>query len=551
MTSDANALDIDKKDAGAGQSPPRALARLERLLVATGDRLNPILVKETRQALKSRQFVLTFTLLLLAGWIWSLLGVALVGPQIYYGTHGPTMFMGYFTILSFPLLVVVPFSAFRSLAAEQEERTYEMLSITALSPRQIILGKLGSAVLQMLVYLSAITPCLAFTYMLRGLSLPTILLIVCYVAVASLSLSMICLFLGTLTTEKYVQVLVSVLVAVGLFIMFWIGLMSATGILYSGDRTFRDSDFWITNAVFASFVAGYFALVFEAAAARITFASDNRSTRLRAVMLFQFILLTGWMTYAWICSHGSPIPVMVFAVLAAVHWYVMGAMMTGESPELSLRVRRQLPRSTLGRVFLTWFNPGPGTGYIFALAGMLGSLLLVIIGLSLIMFLPNSPWQPPRWTESAFWFALLAVCYATFFLGLGVLLIRALRRRLPVSIPAAVLLQAVLVLAFSGIPAIIHWMSDYRNQDYSIIQIMSPLWTLIKVLDQVPSAELEFLATIVPAAALVVLVANVPGIVRELRFVRIAAPQRVAEEEAALAAQKSPPLPTRRNPWDD
>ena len=38
--------------------------RLERL----GDRFNPIVVKEVRQALKSRQFVLTFLLLLLAAW---------------------------------------------------------------------------------------------------------------------------------------------------------------------------------------------------------------------------------------------------------------------------------------------------------------------------------------------------------------------------------------------------------------------------------------------------------------------------------------------------
>jgi len=36
--------------------------------------------------------------------------------------------------------------------------------------RQIISGKLGSAALQVLVYLSALAPCLAFTYLLRGLA---------------------------------------------------------------------------------------------------------------------------------------------------------------------------------------------------------------------------------------------------------------------------------------------------------------------------------------------------------------------------------------------
>ena len=42
----------------------------------------------------------------------------------------PLMMSGYYCILAFPLLVIVPFSAFRSLAAEREDGTYELLSIT-------------------------------------------------------------------------------------------------------------------------------------------------------------------------------------------------------------------------------------------------------------------------------------------------------------------------------------------------------------------------------------------------------------------------------------
>ena len=42
-----------------------AWAAVERFLVYAGDRLNPILVKETRQALKSFQFTATFVLVLI------------------------------------------------------------------------------------------------------------------------------------------------------------------------------------------------------------------------------------------------------------------------------------------------------------------------------------------------------------------------------------------------------------------------------------------------------------------------------------------------------
>ena len=51
------------------------VTRLERL----GDRFNPIVVKEVRQALKSRQFVVTFLLLLLAAWAGSIFGVSVSG----------------------------------------------------------------------------------------------------------------------------------------------------------------------------------------------------------------------------------------------------------------------------------------------------------------------------------------------------------------------------------------------------------------------------------------------------------------------------------------
>jgi ABC-type Na+ efflux pump permease subunit len=80
----------------------------------------------------------------------------------------------------------VPYGAYRSLATEREDRTYELLSVTTLRPRQIIGGKLAGAVLQMLVYLSAISPCLAFTYLLRGLDILTIATIIVYLFFGSL-----------------------------------------------------------------------------------------------------------------------------------------------------------------------------------------------------------------------------------------------------------------------------------------------------------------------------------------------------------------------------
>ena len=540
---------------------------VDRRMEWLGDRLNPILVKETRQALKSKQFLATFTMLLLFGWAWSIFGVAMMAENAWRGTQGDDMFFGYYCILAFPLLVIVPFGAFRSLAGEQEDRTYELMSITALGPRQIIRGKLGSAVLQMIVYLSAISPCLAFTYMLRGIDFPTILFVLFYTALVSLGLAMIGLFVGTLTAEKHWQVVLSVLLVAALF-----GALSTcitiTGEAMLGSSTlpFDDWEFWVSMAGVLCVYGAYFVLVFYAAAAQITFASDNRSTRLRVTMLAQQIVLTAWMSWIWLSPDAAgrePGVVLAFLMLLGMHWYAMGVLMIGESSELSPRVRRQLPQSFLGRVFLTWFNPGPGTGYVFAISCLLGALLLALTPVAMqnlgIAVFDMDRWSwTSRWMKAIFPFGTLGFLYIVIYLGIGLLLVRMLRKFTYVGIMLSVLLQILLLLLVCGIPWIIHTMSpELHNLDYSLVQIPSPLWTMAYVggmfggrLPATPPPESDMLLLILPPIALGVFLLNLPGIASEVRRVRIAKPRRVAEEDAQRLAAKHPVEPVKKSPWD-
>jgi len=528
---------------------------LDRALQWAGDRLNPILVKETRQALKSRQFTITFALLLICGWAWSILGVALT-PDIWYGAPGADMFFGYYLILAFPLLVIVPFGAFRSLAGEQEDRTYELMSVTTLSPRQIVAGKLGSAVLQMLIYLSAITPCLAFTYMLRGIDFPTILFFVFYTVLASIALAVIGLLAGTVTSEKHWQVVLSVFLVAGLLGAFLGSLGMVGGLLEELRGAFTDPEFWQANAAFLTGCLSYLVLLFYAAAAQITFPSDNRSTRLRVVMLVQHLLLTGWMAWLWLGPvRGEEKLLRVFMVFIGLHWYVMGMFMTGESPQLSPRVKRQLPQSFLGRVFLTWFNPGPGTGYVLVISSLLGALAMVLLALAVkpaLGFSRLRPWSPVD-SGQLLAFGVLGLSYVTIYLGVGLLLTRLLRLFLRVEVLLTVLLQCLLVLLGLFVPWVVQslWL---RNPDYEYftwIRLPDPLCSLIHVFDgfSLP-ADALLLLVVVPGLALIVFVLNLPAVAREVQQVRAPKPQRVAEEDAQLAAEKAPTEPARTSPWD-
>lgn len=521
--------------------------RFDAAALRASEWLNPILVKETRQALKSRQFGITFTLVLACAWGWSMLGVSMIGPDIYHGSHGYDMFSGYFVILAFPLLVIVPFGAFRSLAAEREDGTYELLSVTTLRPRQIVSGKLGSAVVQMLVYFSAVSPCLAFTYMLKGIDMATVVCVLYYAFLASLGLSVVGLVAATATTEKHWQIVLSVLLLFGLGWCFFIGMAMVLDGLARNPIPFQDADFWTFNAAFLTGFASFFVLLFCVASAQLTFASDNRSSLLRVVMLSQQALFTGWMGWGFLHERGDLEIPLFYLVDSGFYWAVMGVFMNSESTEMSARVKRQLPQSFLGRTFLTWFNPGPATGYLFAVVNFFAVCLLAGMAvLANLLFFSGraSGWLGAAAHQTVMAFAVVELCYLIIYLGLGRLLAAGLRWLRHPSMLLSVLCQVLMVLLGCGVPLTIHLMMVDLRRDYSLIEVSNPFWSLVEVIEaKALTGEVVALLTILPIVAAIVFLANMPSVINAVRQVRIARPKRVVEEDELVELERHPPQP--------
>jgi hypothetical protein len=543
--------------AGGAAAPTtwgRVWRRIEDQLIALVDRANPILVKETRQALKSRQFVITFLIVLIAAWIVSFVRVAMIGPEIYWAAAGSDLLMWYFAVLVFPLALIVPFSAFRSLAAEQEEQTYDLLSITTLSSRQIVTGKLLSAVVQMLIYVCAVSPCIAFTFLLRGVDAVTIAILLSAAIIGSLGLSMIALLIGALARVRGTQVVTSVALVLGLAGACIFGVYLGWAVIQYGSGFLREEAFWIVTFGVGTLYITTFGLLHSAASAQIAFVSENRSTPLRRWMIAQQACFCGWVgggiyaAYEFATSRGAnPMGeiIAVSSVFASIYWYVMGALMTGEWPHLSRRVQRTLPQSTIGRTFFSLFNPGPGAGYLFAAANLTMLILAGLIGLAFRGAAGRS-FMP---TQTIAHFLILEWAYVIAYLGFGRLLVVVLRRWLFVPMTAAFLLQVILVMAGVGVPTIIQMTSrELRNAGYSLLQATNPFWTLHDLMDRGSSAvQSDILVLIVPAAAIIALLLNMRSIATELLHHRVAAPVRVLEEDAAL---KGPAAPKPSNPWE-
>jgi hypothetical protein len=520
----------------------------EALLDRAGDRLNPILVKEARQAMKSRQFVITFSLLLVFGWLWTVLFISFGVPAIFYAPVGPGVLIGYYVVLSVPLLIVVPYAAFRSLAAEREDGTYELLSITSLSSRQIVLGKLGSAILQMMVYYSALAPCIAFTYLLRGIDIITIGLFLAYTFMASLLLSIFGLMMATVTRARHWQVLLSVVFVMALLVFTFVWDMMFCGLLASRSGLPIDQPhFWIFHLCLLSFYTPLATLLLFIAGGQITFASENRSTPIRAVLVVPQLLAVGWMTFYWLELKVEE-SLYIWPTLAAIYWAVAGAFLTGETAQLSPRAKRELPQSFLGRTLFTWFNPGSGTGYVFAMLNLLGFMGMCWFA---VLFAASRGYEHvPDFTE---WFSY-TICltgYVLGYIGIVRLAVVALRRVTPVGLLATFLVQVIVALCGVLFPlllqAIVSW-GDYTTFGYTLLQLPNFFWTLYEVVERSSFGGAE-LALIIGSIGGVLFLVNLLVAAREVEHVRQQAPQRVLDDERQVHPQ--PAERKKRNPWDE
>jgi len=122
--------------------------------------------------------------------------------------------------------------------------------------------------------------------------------------------------------------------------------------------------------------------------------------------------------------------------------------------------------------------------------------------------------------------------------------------RFPIVFP--VLVQALLLMVGCGLPTILEmYKPSTRQFDYSVLQATNVFWTLAEIMERRGvSTDAAVVAVLVAIAAGVVLLLNLPAVVRELRQPPLATPRRVLEDEVELEARQAPP-PVPKSPWDE
>ena len=481
------------------------------------DWLNPILIKEVRQALKSRQFLGMFCLVLIGSWLISLFGILLFANVADYGRTGSGFFSAYMFVLCLASLLFVPFGALRSLMTERDQFTFEVLSISTLKPQQVVIGKLLCSVTQLFIYFSAITPFVAFTYLLRGVDVLTLVMTLITTFLTSIGLSMVCLTSSAMSQNKQWNTLSTI---GALIFLFWVGSGFYMGIIASnlfGGAAFSTDEFWWTFGISMVFYAAYFWLLLQISVAQLTFEADNRSTGIRIALTLIMVLAIGLLLglASLPTSIGVAIPTgqlqevtLVFSYYALVHLAVLGLFICTEPDPLSKRIRKRLPRLTLVRLFSAMFLPGGARGLIYILVHL--AVVLLVYGWAEIVGGSRS--------SSDYLGTLFATSlYLIIYLNMGTWLARWGRHATTEFKPAHARVMTVLIAAlFMIVPLVVSLLTQH-NFDNKLLHLTNPAATLPEIASRGYMAQT--LLVLLTLAAVVMTLFNLRAMVTGLREV--------------------------------
>ena len=339
--------------------------------------LNPIVIKELRQAVRSWAVTGMLLLFLTVLFITSL--VFLVGQSfnVHENTElGGTMFQAFAVILAGASILFIPLYIGVRVGAERVESNTDLLYVSTLSPGRIIRGKLLCGAYMALLFFSACMPFMAFTNLLRGVDLPSVFFILFFLFLVVCAANQIAIFLACLPLSRPFKVLLAL---AGFFFSFWIigGMIAMTfQMMRSGvGAMMSDRNFWIAIGTALGAGVALVGLFYVLSVALISPPSANRARQPRRYLTLVW-LLGGALTIIWIFQVAQPELILVWTY-ATFFLMVFALLVTiSNADELSPRVRRDIPAGGLRRLLAFPFFNGAAGGLVWV-AGLTGLTFLL------------------------------------------------------------------------------------------------------------------------------------------------------------------------------
>ena len=438
---------------------PRAPDAFDRFGEELADRVNPIVVKEVRQGLRTRVFWIFFSLMLVACLFISLFAFAASDGMA--DNIGKQTFIAFFVCLGFVQFFVIPYSAYRSMAREAEDETWVLLTLTGIGPRRILAGKLGSSVLQGILYASAATPFLLFSYVLNGIDLPTIIVGVVVSMGYQVFLVSVSVSLATLAESRLVRSLLHFVLLGALLWGLGIGIGGSVALGELAQKATSSAAFWLTSfsVLFGMVTTGL--ILFESAAARLSLATEDYARGARLVYVLQF--------------------------LGAAALFVCGWSVSGEAEVLTAGSVTLSAYATLVGLFVASDRDGMArvhwvTGKRFSLlkpGGLRGFVLVVVLLLLMAVSFVSLALGDGRLPMGAMLVLVAAPGFALLMLSLPVVVARLIPHP-PWQTPAMIRLVFLgLAVLMTGVPPLIGELVS--DADDLFLNALNPIVGLINI----------------------------------------------------------------------
>jgi hypothetical protein len=511
-------------------SPPATIpAPRARVRRALGDRLNPILVKEVRQALRGRYFRILFTATLTFATVVGLMVVAFAarGNQ---ESIGVPFFMVMFGCMAAAVHAFTPFWAYLSTSSEWDENTHDLLVLSNLRPRQIVAGKLLSALVQALLYYSTFGPFLVFAFLLNGVDLLSITVILACSLATCAALSLVGIALASLARTRAARGLLMAVFGAGLGILWGAGIGMAGGVVES-PQMLRSSEGQVAVLMFLTFAAVVAALFGVVALARFAHEEENRSTGMRALSTAIVVLAGAWSV--WLVhefkEHELAIVMqMIAGCLMLVPWLVF----TTEAERLGRRTTKHVTPHRALALLTTPFLPGGGRGVLLLLV----HFACAILGAQAALIVDSAP---PSAVQETLGVVAVFYGYVLVFIGLpaalGGRVVRTAAGRMRLRVAILIGVPLVIVL-----PAVLGLLFDVRAWT-ELEHPLNPIWVMVEM-ERSSAGGTAFLMAIlgVFVAALVTLAANAPRVFDGVREVLAASAAARASERRRQSAHAAP-----------
>ena len=235
-----------------------------------GDNLNPVFVREIRQALRSRRFHLTYGLALLAALVTTVSAAMFGGRETLDGAR---VFNALFVCFALIATVLFPLSTHGRLARGATSVSETLAQITRLTAGRSVFGRLEAALTTLALYLCAFLPFATFAYLLRGLEWWVIVQGVVFIAAAGLVAASYAVYIALAIPRGIVS---TIAVLLGLAMGASISIIGADAVWTKWPLHLAGLRFIVAVAVSFLFVS--------LAAARVALPSENRETAPRIAL---------------------------------------------------------------------------------------------------------------------------------------------------------------------------------------------------------------------------------------------------------------------------